>query len=421
METSSTVKIEDQQIIQGQEEEKFSNLSDIQEEEQNPFNNDAIFGTDTGRDVTAERQYIKLKSREERGTWKHPLDFLFSCVSMMVGLGNVWRFPYLCYKNGGGVFLIIYLITTVFCGLPIVFQEVIVGQYFGEGGGTIIGKLCPILKGVGMSTMVMVCYYNIYYCIIISWALYYFIASFVSIPDLPWNTCNGWWNSKNCWLPNEKNVLINSTRNESIEIMNNVTFVGNAATPNSVKVAAVIEFWEDRALQINKGIEFGLGSIQWELAGTLLLGWIIVYIIVCRGLHQSGYVVWITAVSPYIIMGILMVRALTLEGSMTGLAAYVNIDWKYFKQGRTWLDASTQIFFDYSIGHGALAAMGSYNKFNHNCIRDAFLACMVCTFTCLSAGLLVFATLGNMAHLQNKTVGTYYHKVYIHTLKLRCC
>ena len=191
----------------------------------------------------------------------------------------------------------------------------------------------------------------------------------------------------------------------------------NATNVTNQKVAAVIEFWEDRVLQINDGIEFGLGSIQWELAGTLLLGWVIVYIIVCRGLHQSGYVVWITAVSPYIIMGILMVRALTLEGSMTGLKAYVNIDWKYFKQGRTWLDASTQIFFDYSIGHGALAAMGSYNKFNHNCIRDAFLACMVCTFTCLSAGLLVFATLGNMAHLQNKTVGMLRSNSYCHSFE----
>ena len=201
--------------------------------------------------------------------------------------------------------------------------------------------------------------------------------------------------------------MTNSTfmSNGNLEQIKNVLSVVNATNVTNPKVAAVIEFWEDRVLQINKGIEFGLGSIQWELAGTLLLGWVIVYFIVCRGLHQSGYVVWITAVSPYIIMGILMVRALTLEGSMTGLKAYVNIDWKYFKQGRTWLDASTQIFFDYSIGHGALAAMGSYNKFNHNCIRDAFLACMVCTFTCLSAGLLVFATLGNMAHLQNKTVG----------------
>ena len=132
----------------------------------------------------------------------------------------MWRFPYLCYKNGGGVFLIIYFICMLFCGVPIFLQEVAIGQYLGAGGMTMIAKICPILKGkksltflilyikillptlfspksrffilsigVGIATMVMVLYYNIYYCIIVSWSLYYFIASFVSIPDVPWNTC----------------------------------------------------------------------------------------------------------------------------------------------------------------------------------------------------------------------------------------
>ena len=54
-----------------------------------------------------------------RGNWSHPLDFLFSCISVSVGLGNVWRFPYLCYKNGGGSFLIVYFISMALCGIPI--------------------------------------------------------------------------------------------------------------------------------------------------------------------------------------------------------------------------------------------------------------------------------------------------------------
>ena len=324
------------------------------------------------------------EAREERGTWKHPLDFLFSCISVTVGLGNVWRFPYLCYKNGGGVFLVIYLMTMIVCGIPIVLQEVVMGQFLGEGGSTMIGKVCPILKGVGISTMVMVTYYNIYYCVIISWSLYYFIASFSSIPDVPWNTCDGWWNSQNsCWLQNMTN--------------------SDDAT-DGTKIPAVIEFWNNRVLQINEGIEYGLGNIQWELAGTLLLGWLLIFVIVCRGLHQSGYVVWVTALSPYLVIIILLIRALTLQGSWDGLNAYINFDRKYFFQGRTWLDASTQVFFDYSVGNGALAALGSYNQFNHNCLRDAIIACLVCTCTCLSAGLLVFATLGHMAFLQGKSV-----------------
>jgi len=327
-------------------------------------------------------------AREARGHWKHPLDFLFSCISVSVGLGNIWRFPYLCYKNGGGVFLIIYFISMLFCGIPVFLLEVSLGQYLGAGGMTTIAQICPILKGVGIATMVMVTYYNIYYCVIVAWSLYYFIASFVSIPDLPWNTCDGWWNSKSCWMPIE---------DENGNILNAVANGTNTTTP-------VEEFWNDRVLQMNQGIEFGLGNVQWEMAGALFGGWFLVYLIVWRGLHQSGYIIWFTALFPYTVMSVLLVRALTLEGASAGLEAYVKIDWDRMSDGGTWIDAATQIFFAYSIGVGALPALGSYNRFNHNCFRDAIITCMVNTCTCLTAGVLVFSILGHMAHLQGATV-----------------
>ena len=103
----------------------------------------------------------------ERGTWKNEWDFLFSCISVSVGLGNVWRFPYLCYKNGGGettflmilsvralnvyfctgVFLVIYFLSMIICGIPVFMLEVALGQYLGAGGMTTIASLVPILKG----------------------------------------------------------------------------------------------------------------------------------------------------------------------------------------------------------------------------------------------------------------------------------
>jgi solute carrier family 6 GABA transporter-like protein 1 len=89
---------------------------------------------------------------DERGGWGNKLDFLFSCISVSVGLGNVWRFPYLCYKNGGGSFLLIYFIAMFACGIPIFFQEVAAGQYLGAGGATFIGQFVPILQGESKST-----------------------------------------------------------------------------------------------------------------------------------------------------------------------------------------------------------------------------------------------------------------------------
>merc|ERR1712226_1060011 len=142
---------------------------------------------------------------EERGQWGNKLDFLFSCISVSVGLGNVWWFPYLCYQNGGGAFLLVYFIAMFLCGIPIFFQEVAIGQYLGSGGMTLVAQLCPILKGVGIATMCLVFYLDIYYCVIIAWTFFYFIAAFTAIPDLPWNTCDGWWNKEptfygsKCW------------------------------------------------------------------------------------------------------------------------------------------------------------------------------------------------------------------------------
>ncbi|TRY72221.1 hypothetical protein TCAL_03876 [Tigriopus californicus] len=160
----------------------------------------------------------------------------------------------------------------------------------------------------------------------------------------------------------------------------------------------------NRVLQANDGIEFGLGGMQWELVGSLFLGWLIVYLIIRRGLHQSGYIIWFTALFPYVVMLTLLAKALTLEGAIEGLKAYVHVDWSYMRNGSTWIDAATQIFFAYSVGTGALSALGSYNKFNHNCFRDALITCVINTCTCLTAGVLVFSILGYMAVLQETTV-----------------
>ncbi len=68
-------------------------------------------------------------------------------------------------------------------------------------------------------------------------------------------------------------------------------------------------------------------------------------------------------------MAILLVRAVTLPGAGAGLLYYVSVDWSKLLEGRTWIDGATQIFFAYSVGMGALPALGSYNKFHHDCFK----------------------------------------------------
>ena len=82
----------------------------------------------------------------ERGNWGHKLDFLLSCVGYAVGLGNLWRFPYLCMRNGGGAFLIPYFIFLLLCGIPLYFLELAFGQ-FASCSPLTIWSVCPLFKG----------------------------------------------------------------------------------------------------------------------------------------------------------------------------------------------------------------------------------------------------------------------------------
>lgn len=79
--------------------------------------------------------------------------------------------------------------------------------------------------------------------------------------------------------------------------------------------------------------------------------------------------IWFTAIFPYVVLFILLVRAVTLDGAANGLLYYVTPRWEELLKPEPWMDGATQIFFAYSIGCGALPALGSYNKFHHNAYK----------------------------------------------------
>ncbi|MEQ2233955.1 hypothetical protein ILYODFUR_027034, partial [Ilyodon furcidens] len=91
-----------------------------------------------------ERKGAIRDGLQARGQWANKAEFLLAVAGQIIGLGNVWRFPYLCYKNGGGVFFVPYLLFLVLCGIPLFLLETSLGQYTSLGGVSAWRTICPL-------------------------------------------------------------------------------------------------------------------------------------------------------------------------------------------------------------------------------------------------------------------------------------
>ncbi|XP_030584510.1 solute carrier family 6 member 11a [Archocentrus centrarchus] len=324
------------------------------------------------------------KTVEERGKWGSKKEFILSVAGAIIGLGNVWRFPYLCYKNGGGAFFIPYILFLVTCGIPLFVLETALGQYTSQGGIMCWRKICPLFEGMGYTSQMIILYGGISYIVVLAWAFLYLFSSFSG--ELPWATCNNAWNTNHCVIINNYNATVNWT-----------------SPVNSS--SSVVEFWQRRVLNISTGIET-LGSIQWELSLCLLLAWVICYFCVWKGVRSTGKATYFTATLPFVTLTVLFIRGITLPGAFHGIKYYLYPNPARLADPQVWMDAGTQIFFSYAICLGCLTTLGSYNKYNNNCYRDSFYLCLLNSGTSFVLGFAIFSVLGYMSQKQGVDIAT---------------
>uniref|UniRef100_A0A8I3PQT8 Transporter n=2 Tax=Canis lupus familiaris TaxID=9615 RepID=A0A8I3PQT8_CANLF len=320
---------------------------------------------------------------QERETWSKKIDFLLSVIGFAVDLANVWRFPYLCYKNGGGAFLVPYLLFMIIAGMPLFYMELALGQFNREGAAG-VWKICPILKGVGFTVILISLYVGFFYNVIIAWALHYFFSSFTV--ELPWVHCNNTWNSPNCSDAHSSN---------------------SSSSPNDTfRTTPATEYFERGVLHLHesRGID-DLGPPRWQLTSCLVLVIILLYFSLWKGVKTSGKVVWITATMPYVVLFALLLRGITLPGAVDGIRAYLSVDFHRLCESSVWIDAATQVCFSLGVGFGVLIAFSSYNKFTNNCYRDAVITTSVNSLTSFSSGFVVFSFLGYMAQKHSVPIG----------------
>ncbi|KAM4049145.1 sodium-dependent serotonin transporter-like [Anomaloglossus baeobatrachus] len=324
---------------------------------------------------------LSISQTDSRDKWSKKMDFLLSVIGFAVDLGNVWRFPYICYQNGGGAFLIPYTIMALFGGVPLFFMELALGQFHRTGAIPIWKRICPIFKGIGYAICVIGLYVSFYYNTIIAWALYYLYSSFST--TLPWTNCDNTWNTANCTNYFGKN---------------NITWTNNSKSPAE-------EFYTRHVLGIHEadGLDH-VGGMRWELLFCLFLIFTIVYFSLWKGVKTSGKVVWVTATLPYVVLFILLIRGATLPGAWRGIIFYLRPNWQKLTDTAVWIDAAAQIFFSLGPGFGVLLALASYNPFNNNCYRDAIITSVVNCLTSFLSGFVIFTVLGYMAEMRDVEV-----------------
>ncbi|XP_032590911.1 sodium-dependent nutrient amino acid transporter 1 isoform X2 [Drosophila grimshawi] len=320
------------------------------------------------KEEAVEEEEEEAKSKLPKEQWGNGLEFLFSCISLSVGLGNIWRFPYIAFQNGGGTFVIPYLIALLVIGRPVYYLEISLGQF--RGGGVLRAfDLAPILKGVAAGQVLATGASITYYSSIMALTLRFLFASFSTV--LPWSDCRESWGD-DCH--------------------------NGSAAPNATgKMSPAQLYFEREILHELHSIEDGLGAPNWELVASLAVAWLIIGGVLIRGIKSSGKAAYFLGVFPYVVLLILLVRALTLPGAWDGIVYFFKPQWRELLNPLVWYAAVTQVFFSLAICFGTLITYASYNNFNRNVYNDIVIITTMDSCSSIIAGCITFGILGNLA------------------------
>ncbi len=288
----------------------------------------------------------------KREQWKSQFGFLLAAVGSAIGLGNIWRFSYMAYSNGGGAFLIPYVTALLTVGIPLLILEFGVGHERIGSAPLAYAKIHKRWEWLGWWAVVFVMFgIELYYSVIIGWCLNYLLLSF----NLGWG-----------------------------------------GDPNT--------FFFKEFLSLSEGPS-KIGQIRTPVFYSLIIVWFVNWIIVYRGV-QKGVELANKIFMPllFILTAILVFWSLTLKGAGEGIKAYLTPDFSKLSNPKVWIDAYSQIFFTLSLGFGIMIAYASYLPAKADISKNAILTAVLNCGYSLFAGFAVFSVLGFMAVTEGKPV-----------------
>lgn len=303
------------------------------------------------------------KALPQREFWSSRTAFFFATGGAAIGFGNVWRFPGLSVKYGGGTFFIPYLFALFVIGLPLTVLEIGFGQYFQTGDIGVFGGFHPRLRGVGVCSLACAFIVCSYYVVLIGWVVKAFVLTWSD--DAPWN---------------------NSERSgyEAIQYFNNI-IVGMDTVTN---------------------LEETPTCIVWENVGYTALVWIIILMVTNFNLRTTGRVTYVTMGLPFLILFIFLGRALTLPGAREGITAYIGVwDMSVLSaEIEVWSVACSQVFFSLGLTFGILTSFASHCKRDEPVLFNSCVVVVLNSMYSIISGFAVFGALGHLAYLEGVSV-----------------
>jgi NSS family neurotransmitter:Na+ symporter len=288
-----------------------------------------------------------------RPQWKTHIGFVLAAIGSAIGLGNIWRFPYLCYKNGGGAFLIPYFIALLIVGIHLMILEIGLGHKMKGSAPASFASISKRWEWLGWWQVIFVMFgIVLYYSVVISWCVNFFFLSF----NLGWGS-----------------------------------------DPNA--------FFFKEFLSVSEG-PFSVGNLRTPIIFSLLLVWFFSWLIVFKGV-QKGLERANKIFMPllFILTAVIVLWSIRLPGAREGMMIYLRPEFSRLKDIGVWMDAFGQIFFTLSLAFGIMVAYASYLPSKSQIVKDSFLISITNCLFSVFAGFGVFSILGYMAHSTSQGVG----------------
>ena len=225
-------------------------------------------------DAPVDRQIaLDDRNRPMNERFSNQYEYYLACIGYAVGFGNIWRFPYMCYKNGGFAFLIPYFVSLFFVALPMYMVETAFGQMIDMN---LIHRYGSIVPGLWTVVPLQVCinfFTATYYITLMAWSMFYFFNAFSS--PLPWAV-----------EPTNVDALL--TDEQKAQALWNQNY------------------FDQTVLEKSTGIDEPGSLVGW-LVFMMFLSYVVVYFASWKGLKSIGKIVWLSALAPYVVLTILLV------------------------------------------------------------------------------------------------------------------